>query len=164
MFNWSKDDIALFETYVAGVKGALPGDTEALFTLRGLRAVEDLVAQRMALQREGLRPINTISPVLERCLEAGRAEVRRDQEIHPAWPSDPLHALAILGKEFGELTQAMVQYTYERDKISSPAVVAEKALQTAAMALRLMLHLDDYRYIQMIGIPWMDPTDREVRG
>ncbi len=141
MFNWSKDDIALFEAYVTGVKGALPGDTEALFTLRGLRAVEYLVAQRMA------SPIRAMT-ALEACLEVVKAEVERAQKLHPAWPSDPLHALAILGEEFGELTRAMVQLTYEREKVSSPAGVAEEALKTAAMALRLLLHLNDYRYIQ----------------
>ena len=144
MFNWSKDDIALFEAYVTGVKGALPGDTEALFTLRGLRAVEDLVAQRMA------SPIRAMT-ALEACLEVVKAEVERAQKLHPAWPSDPLHALAILGKEFGELTRSMVQLTYEREKVSSPSGVAEEALQTAAMALRLLLHLNDYRYIQPLS-------------
>ena len=150
--DWSKDDIALFEAYVAGIKGALPGDTEALLTLRGLRAVEDLVAQRMALQHEGIRAMkNARLDPLESCLKTVRAEVMRAQELHPAWPSDPLHALAILGEEFGELTRAMVQLTYKREKVSSPAGVAEEALQTAAMALRLLLHLNDYRYIQQLS-------------
>jgi hypothetical protein len=140
--DWSKDDIALFEAYVAGVKGALPGDTEALLTLRGLRAVEDLVAQRMA-------PSMRAMTALEACMEAVKDEVERAQNLHPAWPSDPLHALGILFEEFVELTRAMVQLTYEPEKvIFSPAGVAEEALQTAAMALRLMLHLNDYRYIQ----------------
>lgn len=149
--DWSKDDLHIFSTYIEGFRGALPGDTEPLATLRGLRAVEDMVIQRMTGQREGLRPMNTISPDLERCLEAVRGEVRRGQEIHPAWPSDPFHALAILGEEFGELTRAIVQWTYERDKISSHADVAEEALQAAAMALRFMLHLDDYRYIRQLS-------------
>ena len=146
--NWSKDDIALFEAYVAGVKGALPGDTEALFTLRGLRAVEFMIVQRR--QRCMASPMRAMT-ALEACLEAVKAEVERAQKLHPAWPSDPLHALAILGEEFGELTRAMVQLTYEREKVSSPAGVAEEALQTAAMALRLLLHLNDYRYIQQLS-------------
>ena len=146
--NWSKDDLALFESYVAGVKGALPGDTEALFTLRGLRAVEYMIVQRMAPSMRAMTP-------LEACMEAVKAEVERAQKLHPAWPSDPLHALAILGEEFGALTRAMVQLTYETEtdasKVSSPACVAEEALQTAAKALRLMLHLNDYLYIQQLS-------------
>jgi hypothetical protein len=142
--NWSKDDIAIFEAYVAGVKGALPGDTEALFTLRGLRAVKDMIVQRMA-------PSMRAMTALEACMEAVKAEVERAQKLHPVWPSDPLHALAILGEEFGELTRAMVQLTYETEKVSSPACVAEEALQTAAMALRLMLHLNDYLYLQQLS-------------
>lgn len=35
---------------------------------------------------------------------------------HPAWPTDPLHALAILGEEFGELGQAILQMVYEPEK------------------------------------------------
>jgi hypothetical protein len=48
----------------------------------------------------------------------------------------------------------MVQLTYETEKVSSPAGVAEEALQTAAMALRLLLHLNDYRYIQRFSGKW----------
>jgi hypothetical protein len=88
--NWSKDDIALFEAYVAGVKGAMPGDTEALLTLRGLRAVEDLVAQRMA------SPIRAMT-ALEACLEVVKAEVERAQKCTPPGPltlSTPLRSSA----------------------------------------------------------------------
>ena len=35
-------------------------------------------------------------------------EIARATEKFPGWPTDPLHALAVLGEEFGELTQAML--------------------------------------------------------
>jgi hypothetical protein len=63
----------------------------------------------------------------------------------PTWPTDPLHAVAVLGEEYGELTKAMVQLIYEPHK-TSLAEVREEAIQTAAMALRLVMSLDRYEY------------------
>ena len=63
----------------------------------------------------------------------------------PTWPTDPLHALAVLGEEYGELTKAMLQLTYEPHKTSHEEVRME-AIQTAAMALRLAMSLNRYRY------------------
>jgi hypothetical protein len=72
-------------------------------------------------------------------------EVGRAMRKFPTWPSDPLHALAILGEEFGELNKAMLQLTYEPNKTSANEVRTE-AIQTAAMALRLIWSLDHYEY------------------
>lgn len=73
------------------------------------------------------------------------AEVSRATEKFPTWPTDPLHALAVLGEEFGELTKAMLQMTYEPHKATLEEVRTE-AIQTAAMALRLAMSLDTYKY------------------
>lgn len=73
------------------------------------------------------------------------AEVARATEKFPTWPTDPLHALAVLGEEFGELTQAMLQRVYEPHKATADDVRTE-AVQTAAMALRLLFSLDRYEY------------------
>lgn len=73
------------------------------------------------------------------------AEVERATAKFPTWPTDPLHALAVLGEEFGELTKEMLQLTYEPHK-TSPAEVRKEAIQTAAMALRLVMSLDRYEY------------------
>ena len=62
------------------------------------------------------------------------AEIARATEKFPGWPTDPLHALAVLGEEFGELTQAMLQRVYEPHKATAEDVRTE-AVQTAAMAL-----------------------------
>jgi NTP pyrophosphatase (non-canonical NTP hydrolase) len=45
-----------------------------------------------------------------------QAELARAVAKFPTWPTDPLHALAVLGEEFGELTKAMLQHTYEPHK------------------------------------------------
>lgn len=73
------------------------------------------------------------------------AEVERAILKFPRWPTDPLHALAVLGEEFGELTKEMLQLTYEPHKSSKEAVRRE-AIQCAAMALRLVNSLETYNY------------------
>lgn len=78
-------------------------------------------------------------------IEQVKAELSRAMIRFPTWPTDPLHALAVLGEEFGELNKAILQLTYEPHK-SSAADVREEAIQTAAMALRLAMSLDHYEY------------------
>jgi len=78
-------------------------------------------------------------------IEAVIAEVERATRKFPTWPTDPLHALAVLGEEFGELTREMLQLTYEPEK-STLDSVRKEAVQTAAMALRLVMSLDRYVY------------------
>lgn len=73
------------------------------------------------------------------------SEVSRATNKYPTWPTDPLHALAVLGEEYGELNKAMLQLTYEPHK-TSPEEVRMEAIQTAAMAIRLAMSLEDYRY------------------
>lgn len=81
------------------------------------------------------------NPAIEDIMtELGRATAK-----FPTWPTDPLHALAVLGEEFGELTKAMLQLAYEPHKTSAEEVRTE-AIQTAAMALRLVMSLDTYEY------------------
>lgn len=80
------------------------------------------------------------SPLLEVVAELGKA-LRK----FPTWPTDPLHALAVLGEEYGELNKAMLQLVYEPHKTSA-AEVRTEAIQTAAMALRLLVSLNAYEY------------------
>lgn len=72
-------------------------------------------------------------------------EVARAGAKFPTWPTDPLHALAVLGEEFGELTQAVMQAVYEPHK-SGPDQVRAEAIQCAAMAIRFIQSLPVYRY------------------
>jgi len=72
-------------------------------------------------------------------------EINRASAKHPTWPTDPLHALAVLGEEYGELNKALLQSIYEPDK-TSPAEVREEAIQTAAAAIRLIASLGKYKY------------------
>lgn len=73
------------------------------------------------------------------------AELQRATHKFPTWPTDPLHAVAIVGEEFGELNKAVLQCTYEPQK-SGLDEVREEATQTAAMALRFLASLNKYVY------------------
>lgn len=73
------------------------------------------------------------------------AELERAQSKFPTWPTDPLHAVAVLGEEFGELTKSVLQLTYEPHKTSKDEVRTE-AIQTAAMALRFVQSMGLYEY------------------
>lgn len=72
-------------------------------------------------------------------------EVARATVLFPTWPTDPMHAVGVLGEEFGELNKAVVQAIYEPHK-SGPDQVRTEAIQTAAMALRFLQSLSRYRY------------------
>jgi NTP pyrophosphatase (non-canonical NTP hydrolase) len=74
------------------------------------------------------------------------AELERAMRKFPTWPTDPLHALAVLGEEFGELTKDVLQLTYEPHKTNAENVRKE-AIQTAAMALRFAASLTRYSYL-----------------
>lgn len=84
-------------------------------------------------------------------------ELDRAIAQYPGWPTDPLHALAVLGEEYGELTQAMVQMVYKPHKNPSRARVRAEAIQTAAMALRVAIGLPSYQY-QRSGQPHQAPS------
>lgn len=70
-------------------------------------------------------------------------EVERATHKFPTWPTDPIHALAVLGEEFGELTKEILQATYEPQK-TLPGAARKEAIQTAAMAIRFVMSLDVY--------------------
>ena len=85
--------------------------------------------------------MTTLQRRRERLVGKVFAELRWAENRHPGFPADPLHALAIAAEELGELTQAVLQWTYEGGRIKR---VETEAIQLAAMALRFALHLDAY--------------------
>jgi NTP pyrophosphatase (non-canonical NTP hydrolase) len=74
-------------------------------------------------------------------------ELKKAKAKFPNWPTDPLHALAVLGEEYGELNKAVLQYSHEPHKTSLEEIRSE-AIQTAAMAMRFIMNLDQYVYTQ----------------
>lgn len=83
---------------------------------------------------------------MKNILDAVCKEVEAATEKFPTWPTDPLHAVAVLGEEYGELQKAVLQFVYEPQK-SSREHIEEEAIQTAAMAIRFLLSLNEYSYL-----------------
>lgn len=82
-------------------------------------------------------------------LKAVEDELVSAKQAWPEWPDHPLHAVAILTEEVGELTQAMLQMIYESKK-SNHDKIRKEALQVAAMAFRILEGLPDYVYAKSI--------------
>lgn len=72
-------------------------------------------------------------------------ELEKATKKFPTWPTDPLHAVSVLGEEYGELVKEVLQMTYEPHKTNLDKI-REEAIQTAAMALRFYASLDKYQY------------------
>jgi len=84
---------------------------------------------------------NRINEILDEVTE----ELFRATQKFPTWPTDPLHALAVVGEEFGELTQATLQHVYEPHK-SDFDDVKKEAIQSMTMMLRFLLSLETYEF------------------
>lgn len=67
-------------------------------------------------------------------------EYARACKLWPDWPTDQVHAAAIVAEECGELVRA-VNDKYMHKKPGKHGV-REEAIQTAAMALRFLANLD----------------------
>ena len=70
------------------------------------------------------------------------AELERAKDKHPHWPDDPLHAVAVLNEESGELTQATLDFAYAAGDLER---MREEAVQCGAMAIRFLENIDRYR-------------------
>lgn len=79
-------------------------------------------------------------------IEQIAAELQRAVAKFPTWPTDPFHALAVLGEEYGELQKAVLQRTYEPHKGVAMEDIRSEAIQTAAMAIRWITSIDLYRF------------------
>lgn len=66
------------------------------------------------------------------------AEYRRAKDLHPLWPDDIIHAVAIMCEESGEAIQAAINLQYENGNIED---VEKELIETAAMCLRCLVNL-----------------------
>lgn len=65
--------------------------------------------------------------------------VAESEAKHPSWPSDIIHASAIVAEESGELIQACLEHIDE----GKPAVCIQKeAIHTLVTAFRLLKNFD----------------------
>jgi len=83
--------------------------------------------------------------------EAIEKELIKARKKFPSWPTDPVHAAAIVAEESGELTRAALQFTYEK----GPGIdMFDEAIQVGAMAVRFienMLAYEERQSIQATG-------------
>jgi NTP pyrophosphatase (non-canonical NTP hydrolase) len=66
-------------------------------------------------------------------------ELERAESKFPGFPTDPVHAAAILQEESGELIQAALQFTYEGGSFDA---MKKEAVQVGAMALRFLVNIE----------------------
>lgn len=64
-----------------------------------------------------------------------KEELKKAEKKHPAWPSDAVHAAAILGEEAGELIKAAIDYHYHGGSLENVRI---EAAQVGAMAIRVL--------------------------
>jgi NTP pyrophosphatase (non-canonical NTP hydrolase) len=67
-------------------------------------------------------------------------ELRRAEALHPYWPKDYIHGVAIVAEEAGEAVKAALEYVYEGGKLEE---LRKELTQTGAMALRMLIDLED---------------------
>ena len=76
-------------------------------------------------------------------------ELESAKSRYPWWPTDVIHAGAIVSEEAGELTQATLDHVYAHLNHNGKDTVArmrKEAIQTAAMAIRFLENIDKYEH------------------
>ena len=74
-------------------------------------------------------------------------ELESAKSRYPWWPTDVIHAGAIVAEEAGELTQATLDHVYAHLNHNGKDTVArmrKEAIQTAAMAIRFLENMEAY--------------------
>lgn len=82
---------------------------------------------------------------LDDAILLARSEVEAATRKFPTWPTRACDAAMVLNEEVGELNKEILQLTYEPHKGNREEVMKE-AIQTAAMALRFLMSLEEYDY------------------
>jgi len=80
-------------------------------------------------------------------------ELQKAKSKFPQWPTDIIHAAAIVAEEAGELVRAAVQVTYEKKSITQ---ALNEAVHTAATAIRFIEN-----YQRMSGYRVNNTYDKE---
>ena len=83
------------------------------------------------------------NPIFLQVLQAILEEFDRATKIHPDWPTDPVHAAAILSEEAGEVIKA-VNNAVTGKKDGKDSDYTTEAIQCGAMCLRFLVNLKTY--------------------
>ena len=81
------------------------------------------------------------NPKLDILLEALHGivnELERAQKLHPDWPKDLIHQVAIQAEESGEALQAALNHVYHTGSIDE---VEKELIQAGAMVIRCLINL-----------------------
>lgn len=68
-------------------------------------------------------------------------ELEEAQKKFPGWPTDVVHAAAIVAEECGELVKAAIDFYYGR---GTKLELQREACQTGAMVYRFLMDLERY--------------------
>jgi hypothetical protein len=80
----------------------------------------------------------------EHIMAAILSELERSKAKFPQWPTDPIHAAAIVSEESGELIRAAVMHTYEG---GSERECYKEAIQTAVVTIRFLEGIEANHYL-----------------
>lgn len=86
---------------------------------------------------------NPKNPLILQAIEAILREYERATKIHPDWPTDLVHAAAILSEEAGEVIKA-VNNAVTGKKDGKDSDYTTEAIQCGAMCLRFLANLQNY--------------------
>lgn len=86
---------------------------------------------------------------LKQWIIAVTAELKEAQLKHPSWPSDFVHAAAIVSEESGELVRAANLFQWENGCYND---MYDEATQTAAMCFRFLLNAQAPRNKNVISV------------
>ena len=75
---------------------------------------------------------------IEEIIMAFNNEVLRAMDIHPVWPTDLIHQIAIVSEESGEAVRAGNNHVYHGEDLEK---VRTELIQTGAMCIRTLIHL-----------------------
>jgi len=67
-------------------------------------------------------------------------EYHRACDLHPKWPGDLIHQVAIVAEESGEAVQAALNHVYHGDNLEK---VKTELIQTGAMCIRALINLPE---------------------
>ena len=76
--------------------------------------------------------------MVDRINEAILTELKRARGLHPKWPIDRVHQVAIMAEEAGEALRAALNH---QDHGGDIAELKKELIQTGAMVLRVLLNL-----------------------
>jgi hypothetical protein len=68
------------------------------------------------------------------------SELCRAMELHPVWPNDLIHQVAIVAEESGEAVQAALNHVYHGDSLEK---VRNELIQAGAMCIRAIVNLPE---------------------